>query len=66
MLQYVTAETLTGFQCYEMRTCQIWDDPENAYLSCAKRPDLLTTRPFFNSTCVKNVLMRTKGYKAWK
>ena len=32
-----------GFQCYEMRTCQTWDDPENAYLSCAKRPDLLTT-----------------------
>ena len=33
----------------------------NAYLSCVKRPDLLTTSRFFSTTCVENVLVRTGG-----
>ena len=33
----------------------------NAYLSCVKRPDLLTTSRFFSTMCVENVLVRTGG-----
>ena len=37
--------------------------PENAYLSCVKRPDLLTISSFFTTTCVENVLSCTGEWR---